>query len=250
MITIVLKEARKIGREAFKGLDSLKSIEVYDSCKNLPLNSIQIEDVEIDSSTIQQYGSVISTIVLCDCLIEIEKGAFENCSSLTTVELPNTIKRIGKEAFKGCKQLSSVKIIGSFCSIGEAAFWDCTSLTDLTLYDHIDIIGAQSFYNCNKLKRIKLPDKLRKIEPYTFLDCVALEEVEIGKNIELIDNGAFDNCNSLKIITIKTENPPQIKGKFSLNSSVKIYVPDNKIVDYQCQWVSHRNQIEGLSSKP
>ena len=279
MVTIVLEKAQKIEREVFKGLNSLISIKVYNG-GGLPYGSIQIQDKKITSSTIQQYKNTIDTIVLCDSLIEIEKGAFENCSSLTTVELPNNIERIGKEVFKDCDQLSSVefldstipkgmitegvpmdqevdpstastnKNIGRFCSMGEGIFSNCTSLTNLILSNHIDIIGAQSFYNCSKLKIIKLSDKLRKIEPYTFLDCVALEEVEIGKNIELIDNGAFDNCNSLKTITIETENPPQIKGNFSLNSSVKIYVPNNKIVDYQCQWGAYRSQIEGLSSKP
>ena len=123
-------------------------------------------------------------------------------------------------------------------------------MTNLTLPNHIETIGVQSFCNCSKLKKIKLPDKLRKIESYTFFNCVALEEVEIGKNIELIDNGAFDNCNSLKTITIETENPPQIKGKLSLNSSVKIYVPDNNIIDYQHKWELYKDQIERLSSKP
>lgn len=243
MTTIVLEKAQKIEREVFKGLNTLISIKVYNS-GDLPYGSIQIQDKKITSSTIQQYKNTIDTIVLCDSLIEIEKGAFENCSSLTTVELPNNIERIGKEVFKDCDQLSSVefldstipkgmiiegvpmdqeknlsatsagKRIGGFCSMGEGIFSNCISLTNIILSNHINIIGAQSFYNCKKLEKIKLPDELKRIEPYTFLDCVALEEVEIGKNIELIDRGAFDNCTSLKTITIETENPAQKENVF------------------------------------
>lgn len=216
MTTIVLKEARKIGREAFKGLDSLKSIEVYDSCKNLPLNSIQIEDVKIDSSTIQQYGSVISTIVLCDCLIKIEKGAFENCSSLTTLELPNNIKDIGKEAFQNCKKLSSVKFLSrdtgvSLRDIKEGAFCNCTSLLLISLPNDINTIGDRAFRNCNKLERI-----------------------EIGEYITKIGDYAFYECSSLHTIIMKGKNPPTL-GRSCVfpNLNVNIEIPKGSLSPYE-----------------
>lgn len=270
--------AQEIKVNTFEKHDTLKSILVYDN--TIKHYDIKITEKVIDKAIVsgicKDYKG-IEVILLSDRLLKIGDSAFENCINLTKVELPNSIAIIGKNAFRNCEQLSSVEILGgitgTLCNIEEGAFYNCTSLINLTLSNHIgaigiqsfyncislanltfpnhiDTIGAQSFYNCSKLKRIKLPDKLRKIEPYTFLDCVALEEVEIGKNIELIDNGAFDNCNSLKTITIETENPPKIRGKLFFNPSVKIYVPDNKIVDYQCQWGAYRNQIEGLSSKP
>ncbi|WP_314817767.1 leucine-rich repeat domain-containing protein [Capnocytophaga gingivalis] len=270
--------AQEIRANTFEKHDTLKSILVYDA-------TIKHYDVEITEKVIDKaivsgnckgYNG-IKVILLSDRLLKIGDSAFENCINLTKVELPNSIGIIGKNAFRNCRQLFSIEILGgvtgTLCKIEEGAFYNCTSLTNLTLSNHIGaigvqsfynctslanlilpnyigIIGARSFYNCSKLKRIKLPDRLIEIEPYTFSNCTALEEVEIGKNIELIGNGAFDNCNSLKTITIETENPPQIEGKLSLNSSVKIYVPDNKIVDYQCQWGSYRNHIEGISNKP
>jgi surface antigen bspA-like len=228
MTTIVLKKARKIGREAFKGLNSLKSIKMYNSCRNLPLNSIQIGDVEIDSSIIQQYSNTIDTIVLCDCLIEIEKGAFENCNSLTTVELPNNIKDIGEEAFQNCKKLSSVKFFSRdtgvpLRNIREGAFCNCSSLILVSLPNDINTIGDGAFRNCNKLERI-----------------------EIGESITKIGDCAFYECSSLNTIIMKGKNPPILGMSYVFpNLNINIEIPKGSLSSYENGnvWSIYKNRL-------
>jgi len=176
---------------------------------------------------------------------EIRANTFEKHDTLKSIlvydatikhyDVEITEKVIDKAIVSGnCKGYNGIKVIllsDRLLKIGDSAFENCINLTKVELPNSIAIIGKNAFRNCKQLSSIEI------LGGVTETPC----------NIE---EGAFDNCNSLKTITIETENPPQIKGKLSLNSSVKIYVPDNKIVDYQCQWGSYRNHIEGLSSKP
>ena len=40
----------------------------------------------------------------------IEKGAFANCSSLTSIKIPNGVKSIGRYAFSDCSSLASISL--------------------------------------------------------------------------------------------------------------------------------------------
>jgi len=45
-------------------------------------------------------------VELCEGRLEhIDRGAFENCTSLKSINIPSSVKVIGKEAFSGCSQL-------------------------------------------------------------------------------------------------------------------------------------------------
>ena len=61
----------------------------------------------------------------------IGNGAFDYCSSLTSIEIPNSITNIGKSAFYGCLKLANIEIPNSVINIREKAFYYCTSLKDI-----------------------------------------------------------------------------------------------------------------------
>ena len=67
-------------------------------------------------------------------MTEIGVGAFEKCSSLTSVNIPSSVTEIGYEAFSGCSSLTSVNIPSSVTSIGEWAFDDCRGLRSVYVY--------------------------------------------------------------------------------------------------------------------
>lgn len=50
-------------------------------------------------------GSDVINITLAEGLIKIEKGAFQNCTSLEKINFPSTLRIIGDSAFAGCSAL-------------------------------------------------------------------------------------------------------------------------------------------------
>ncbi|MDE5798341.1 MAG: leucine-rich repeat domain-containing protein, partial [Treponemataceae bacterium] len=62
----------------------------------------------------------------------IGNGAFEGCTSLTSVIIPDGVTSIGSSTFEGCTNLTSVTIPGSVTEIGWQAFYRCTSLESVT----------------------------------------------------------------------------------------------------------------------
>lgn len=74
----------------------------------------------------------------------IEKGAFNDCSNLTSVAIPNSVTSIGDYAFFGCSNLSSITIPNSMKSIGDYSFYG-TNLRTLIVGIGVLSIGNNAF---------------------------------------------------------------------------------------------------------
>lgn len=64
-------------------------------------------------------------------LLRIDTLAFDDCTSLTSIEIPNSVTSIGNYVFSGCTALTSIVIPYSVTSIGYQAFYVCSSLTTI-----------------------------------------------------------------------------------------------------------------------
>lgn len=159
----------------------------------------------------------------------IGKGAFYNCTSLTTVQFgvnlkkiedytfygctrlsmipngfPRALQSIGRSAFYGCSSLIEVDLgrTDSFESIGMYAFYNCKSLTTLDLGDSIKVLNNYAFYNCEALQTVTFPDSLQVIGTRAFYKNTALEEIEFGNGLLSIGQYAFAYCSTLKELTL------------------------------------------------
>jgi len=78
------------------------------------------------------YNDGKGIIKFAEDVTYIGKGAFQDCSSLTSVTIPNSVTSIGNYAFASCTSLASVIIGNSVTSIGFFIFAACRSLTSIS----------------------------------------------------------------------------------------------------------------------
>ena len=125
-----------------------------------------------------------------DNIIHIRESAFQNCSSLTTINLPNSLTSIWNNTFLGCSSLTTINLPNSLTSIEPRAFFGCSSLTTINLPNSLTSINSYAFQNCSSLTTINLPNSLTSIWDNTFQGCSSLENVTIGTGF---------NCNNLNL---------------------------------------------------
>jgi len=73
---------------------------------------------------------------LPDDLKFIYAAAFDQCTSLTTINLPAGLECIDSAAFRHCKSLRTINVPASLSLsfIGEYIFHGCTSLPEIDLH--------------------------------------------------------------------------------------------------------------------
>ena len=214
-----------IGTSAFEGCTSLESITVDKNNQNYC--SIDGNLYSKDQKTLIQYaiGKPDSSFVVPDSVTTIGESAFEDCTSLESIEIPSgvtticdyaffccdslesikipsSLTTIGKAAFYSCTSLESVEIPSSVTSIGEAAFSNCASLTSIEIPSSVITIGDLAFYNCTNLESIVIPSNVTTIGKATFYSCTSLASIKIPSSVTSIGDNAFYNCTSLSSVTI------------------------------------------------
>ena len=102
--------------------------------------------------------------------MRLNKGAFRNCSGLTSITIPGSVTSIGYGAFYNCSGLTSIEIPNSVTSIGYYAFAYCSGLTSITIWDSVTSIGDYAFAYCRGLATINFNGTIaqwKKISKYT-----------------------------------------------------------------------------------
>ena len=149
-----------IGHTAFYGCSNLK-IVINNSNLNIKKGSTSFgyiacyADRVLSGENVDgfffdgEYGDYILTgywgnetnLVLPDNYMEqsyrIGNYAFNNCSSLTSIEIPNSVTSIGNYAFSGCSNLDYFSFGKSVKSIGQKAFSGCVNLKKLISYAEV-----------------------------------------------------------------------------------------------------------------
>ena len=201
-------------------------------------------------------------------LTRSNKGAFSDCSGLTSITIPNSVTSIGSHAFNKCSGLTSITIPNSVTSIGDLAFVGCSGLTSITVANgnakyrsagncliettsktlilgcknsviptdsSVTSIGGYAFYNCSGLTDITIPNSVTKIGDSAFRHCNGLMNITIPNSVTSIENYAFHGCGGLMQITfngIMTQWKAITKGSdWNLNTGTYIVICTNGRLD-------------------
>jgi|GEM_PF-4845547 len=139
-------------------------------------------------------------------------GAFERCTSLTSVSIPESVTSIGGRAFAYCISLTSVDISQAYLTIQDEAFLACSSLTSISIPEGVTDIGERAFAYCTSVTTIDLPSCIRGI-----------------------GNDSFDGCISVTTVICRAEKVPTGGPGFGWNwpREATLYVPTSAIGAYK-----------------
>ncbi len=200
------------------------------------------KDIEIiaENTFVNNFlGQNYTSVKIPSTVKRIEDGAFENCTSLTSVifEENSQLEYIGARAFAGCTALTSIVLPNSLQWIGTEAFAG-TALTTVTLYANVNFIGDAAFGNIESLTSINVvnnplfcsiegnlygksgskvncmyqytigntattfnvPADVVTIMPYAFSGANNLQSVNL-QNVTQIKKGAFAGCVNLNTVS-------------------------------------------------
>ena len=245
----ISESVKSIGTQIFYKADNLKTVyynSTYSS-SNPIFNNSSIETVifggkEVPYSILENNGGIKKVVINSPV---ISSSAFENCTTLTTVEMGSSVETINHNAFFDCINLSNVKIGNNVNSIGDNAFGGCTALTSIGIPSSVTSIEYGAFDNCTALEAVYISDLAawcqisfqdgfgRVANPLyyahnLYLNGELVTELVIPKNITSIKKRAFEKCTSIKSVklhdNVKSIRDYAFSGCTNLES---INIPDS-----------------------
>lgn len=178
---------------------------------------------------------VIPELIAGFTVSSIEKNAFDECSTLTSITIPNGVAAIKEKAFWNCSALKNVSIGSGLSEIGDYAFSACPALDSFTVSSDNSTFSAvknmlyskagdslicyagsaaasipegtknikkAAFFGNSRLKSVQLPSSLSSIGEYAFSGCFNLGKVTIPLSVTSMGKGCFMNCSSLSMAVL------------------------------------------------
>lgn len=148
----------------------------------------------------------ISPVIRSRVLTEIDKGAFRNKQTITSVVLPEGVEKIGDNAFDGCIALERVVIPASMTEISNSAFRSCRSLREIVVAEKNPVYTVSGGLLMNRdgtllrclpgfaADMLTLPAAVKKIGAGAFEACGKVKLIEFHMGVEKIAGNAFEGC--------------------------------------------------------
>ena len=242
--TRIPAHVRKIATEAFERRSIIEKVQLPNRLCSIGSRAfhgcVSLQDIFIPAQVSELGCDAFSG---CDALtkaqiassaLSIPQGMFQEDRQLRSVRFhpQSQVQKIQKRAFSECKSLTTLILPPGLTEINDHAFYRCKSLDTIQFPEHLRRIGGQAFYFCG-FPSIALPDSLEKLEESAFFKCTQLTYVRIPKNVRFIGKWAFHGCNRLQYLEIGHD--PDFIGEWIINRSATIRCYQGSKVDQYCQ---------------
>lgn len=211
-----------IGAGVFAGCDNLDSIDftadedAFGEC-DLVIEPLAFAGLEgLTSVSFPEYpvfndgrgNHLLWDVIICE-------GAFEDCTSLESVEFGNAVYRIEDGAFYGAESLGTVEFRDTCLDyIGEGAFEACTALEEAFFPATLEHICSDAFAGCTGLSTVQFDSLEPEYNEFTdpqywfkttlsigesaFVNCESLVYLELPPQLAYIGGSAFEGCTALE----------------------------------------------------
>ncbi len=176
---------KTIGRAAFLGCISLKSVVLGDGIETIGYDSFE--------------GSGLISLNIPGSVKKINYRAFSSCGSLVSLTLNNGIETIGQSAFSSAK-ITKVDIPSSVKRIEAYAFHG-SNLTTVTLHEGLEYIDWGAFAYSN-ITSVTIPRSVKQIGNHPFAECSELASIQVESGNPYYNSNG--NCNAIIETATKT----------------------------------------------
>lgn len=161
----------KIGNEAFRYMDALKTVTIQDGSLLSSLGDYVFSD-NAELTTVTFPGSTVLTT--------IPEGTFSKDPKLTNFEIPSSVTTIAGRAFLDTPNLSTITFRNpaQIKTIGNGAF-AYSGITSIVLPVGVEKIDQQAFDNCKNLKTIEIPASVTEVGTGAFNMCEGLTAFKV-----------------------------------------------------------------------
>lgn len=139
------------------------------------------------------YSGGQGVILFDGNVTKIGRKAFQNKTTLLSIDIPYSVTKINTLAFDGCEYLTSIVIPDSVTEIGLYILSFCHRLSSIVLSSNITFLNEGVCLNCDSLVSVTIPDSVVRIGKEVFLNCWNLTEVIVNSVVPPILDVTEDN---------------------------------------------------------
>ena len=199
----------------------------------------------------------LKTVRLGKSILNIDEGCFNDCTALEEITLPKSLEKLGGSIFAGCTSLKNVEIedggnfvikdgvllsadmktlyfalpyanLGNYTcpseveTINSLAFYDCPTLTGFTFSNKVKSIPQGMFVLCTGLKELDIPESVTQIGS-VIITGSGVKTVTIPDTVKVIDKNAFTQSDGTtdKELVIRARAGSKAES-FAKENSIKI----------------------------